>query len=260
MDLATLAGMGLGVGMILFSILGTGVSMTNYVDVGSLAMVLGGSLAALTVGSPLSRLMKIGSYFKIVLNVNNFEVEKIITTLVRFSEKARRDGLLALEDDLEEVEDEFMKKGIQFVVDGTDPEIISTMLYADLNQQQERHADGIKLFDDWGSLSPAFGMIGTLVGLIGMLANLDDPDSIGSGMALALITTMYGSIFANLFFIPIRNKLQDRDKEETLVKEILIEGILSIQSGDNPRILESKLVAFLPPEKREAVLAEINAE
>lgn len=260
MDLATIAGFGLGMGMILFSILGTGVAMSNFIDIGSIAMVLGGSLAALIVSNPLSRMMKVGSYFKIVFNVNNFEVEKIITTLVRFSEKARRDGLLALEDDLEEVEDDFMKKGIQFVVDGTDPEIISTMLYSDLNQQQVRHADGIKLFDDWGSLAPAFGMIGTLAGLIGMLANLDDPDSIGSGMALALITTMYGSIFANLFFIPIKNKLMDRDNEETLVKEILIEGILSIQSGDNPRILEAKLVSFLPPDKREAVLAEINAE
>ena len=260
MDISTLAGLGLGMGMIIFSILGTGVSMSNFIDIGSLAMVFGGSFAAIMISNPLSRVMKVGSFLKIIINVNNFEVEKIITTLVRFSEKARRDGLLALEDDLEEVEDEFMKKGIQFVVDGTDPEIISTMLYSDLNQQQERHGDGIKIFEDWGSLAPAFGMIGTLAGLIGMLANLDDPDSIGSGMALALITTMYGSIFANMFFIPFGNKLKDRDKEETLVKEILIEGILSIQSGDNPRILESKLVSFLPPDKREAVLAEINAE
>ena len=219
MDLATLAGLGLGMGMIIFSILGTGVSMSNFVDIGSLAMVLGGSLAAVMISNPLSRIMKLGNFFKIVFNVNNFEIEKIITTLVRFSEKARRDGLLALEDDLEEVEDDFMKKGIQFVVDGTDPEIISTMLYSDLNQQQERHADGIKVFEDWGTLAPAFGMIGTLAGLIGMLANLDDPDSIGSGMALALITTMYGSIFANILFIPIKNKLMDRDKEETLVKD-----------------------------------------
>lgn len=260
MDISTIAGLGLGMGMIIYSILGTGVSVSNYIDVGSLAMVFGGSLAAVMISNPLARVMKIGAFLKIIINVNNFEVEKIITTLVRFSEKARRDGLLALEDDLEEVEDEFMKKGIQFVVDGTDPEIISTMLYSDLNQQQERHGDGIKVFEDWGSLAPAFGMIGTLAGLIGMLANLDDPDSIGSGMALALITTMYGSIFANMFFIPFGNKLKDRDKEETLVKEILIEGILSIQSGDNPRILESKLVSFLPPDKREAVLAEINAE
>jgi chemotaxis protein MotA len=260
MDLATLGGLGLGMGMIMFAVIGTGVSMSNFVDIGSMAMVFGGSLAAVVVSNPLQRIMKIGAFLRIAIQVNNFEVEKIITTLVHFSEKARRDGLLALEDDLEEVEDEFMKKGIQFVVDGTDPEIISTMLYSDLNQQQERHADGIKIFEDWGTLAPAFGMIGTLAGLIGMLSNLDDPDSIGSGMALALITTMYGSIFANLFFIPIKNKLMDRDKEETLVKEILIEGILSIQSGDNPRILEAKLVSFLPPDKREAVLAEINAE
>ena len=141
MDLATIGGLVLGMGLIIFSILQTGVAMSNYIDIGSLAMVFGGSLAAVVISNPLQRVMKLGAFIKIVMNVNNFEVEKIITTLVRFSEKARRDGLLALEDDLEEVEDDFMKKGIQFVVDGTDPEIISTMLYSDLNQQQERHSD-----------------------------------------------------------------------------------------------------------------------
>jgi chemotaxis protein MotA len=154
------------------------------------------------------------------------------------------------------VEDEFMRKGIQLVVDGTDPDIIKNILYTELNQLQERHETGIKVFDDWGKIAPAFGMIGTLAGLVAMLGNLEDKSSIGSGMALALITTMYGAIFANLVFIPIKNKLEDRDKEETRSKEIIIEGILSIQSGDNPRILLEKLVSFLPPKQRDAIRQE----
>ncbi len=212
------------------------------------------------VANPLSRVLGMMKYVNHTLRQPNWEEERIITGLVNFSEKARREGLLALEDDLEEVEDDFMRKGIQLVVDGTDPDIIKSILYNELNQIQERHQQGIKLFDDWGKLAPAFGMIGTLAGLIAMLANLEDKSSIGTGMALALITTLYGAIMANLFFIPFKAKLEDRDNGETLVKEIIIEGILSIQSGDNPRILEEKLISFLPPQRREAVRQEAARE
>ena len=260
MDLGTIIGLILGFVMILMSILTSGGGLGSYIDIPSIFMVIGGSFAALMVASPLSRVLGIMKYLNHALNVPNWGEEAIISTLVNFSEKARREGLLALEDDLEEVEQEFLKKGIQLVVDGTDPEIIKNLLYNELNQIQERHQDGIKIFDDWGKLAPAFGMIGTLAGLIAMLANLSDSDSIGSGMALALITTMYGAIFANLVLIPLKGKLEDRDKGETLVKEIMVEGILSIQSGDNPRILEVKLLSFLPPVRREAIMAESAAE
>lgn len=140
------------------------------------------------------------------------------------------------------------------MVDGTDPELIKSILYNDVGQLEERHAVGIKIFDDWGALTPAFGMIGTLIGLIAMLANLDDPDAIGSGMATALITTLYGSFLANLLFIPFKNKLEDRDRAERLSRDIMIEGILSIQAGDNPNILKYKLISFLEPAKRKEML------
>lgn len=260
MDLGTILGLGLGAVMIVMSIITSGGSIMMYVNIPSVFMVIGGSFAAMLVANPLSRMLGIMSYIKLVLNMPNYEEERIISSLVNFSEKARREGLLALEDDLEEVEDEFTRKGIQLVVDGTDPEIIKNVLYNDLNQLQARHETGIKIFDDWGKIAPAFGMIGTLAGLIAMLANIEDSSSIGSGMSLALITTMYGAIFANLALIPIKSKLEDRDKMESLVKEIVIEGILSIQSGDNPRILEQKLVSFLPPVRREAILAETARE
>ena len=260
MDLGTIGGLVAGAALIIIAMAGSGSPLGQFFDPGSILMVIGGSFGALLIANPLSRVLGIMKYINKITRVPNYGEEKIITTLVNFSEKARREGLLALEDDLEEVEQEFLRKGIQFVVDGTDPEIIKTMLFNELNQQQERHDAGIGLFSTWGSLAPAFGMIGTLAGLIGMLANLDDPDAIGSGMALALITTFYGSIFANLVLIPISKKLQDRDKDETLVNEIMIEGILSIQSGDNPRILESKLISFLPPARREAVMAELTSD
>lgn len=260
MDLGTIIGVGLGAAMIVMSIITSGGNIMMYVNIPSIFMVIGGSFAAMLVANPLSRMLGIMSYIKLVLNMPNYEEERIISSLVNFSEKARREGLLALEDDLEEVEDEFTRKGIQLVVDGTDPEIIKNVLYNELNQLQARHETGIKIFDDWGKIAPAFGMIGTLAGLIAMLANIEDSSSIGSGMSLALITTMYGAIFANLVLIPIKSKLEDRDKMETLVKEIVIEGILSIQSGDNPRILEQKLVSFLPPVRREAILAETARE
>jgi len=260
MDISTLAGLGLGFTMILMSMVLGGSGLGVYINVPSVLMVIGGSFGALMVGNPLARVLGIVRYFNIVLRVPNYELERTITTLVNFSERARREGLLALEDDVEEVQDDFLKNGIQLVVDGADPEIIKTVLFNDLDQLTARHDTGIKIFDDWGKLAPAFGMIGTLAGLIAMLANLDDPDAIGSGMALALITTMYGSIFANLVLIPIKGKLEDRHKEEQLLREIMIEGILSIQAGDNPNILKYKLVSFLDPNRRREMLEVLMGE
>ena len=260
MDLGTIVGIGAGFALIVMSILTSGGEIGAFIHLPSILMVIGGSFGAMLVGSPMSRMLGIVKYITIVLRVPNYEEERIISSLVNFSEKARREGLLALEDDLEEVEDEFMRKGIQLVVDGTDPDIIKSVLYNDLNQLQTRHEVGITIFDNWGKVAPAFGMIGTLAGLISMLANLEDQSSIGPNMSLALVTTMYGAIFANLILIPIKIKLEDRDAAETLVREIMIEGILSIQSGDNPRILEEKLLSFLPPVRREAVRQESARE
>jgi chemotaxis protein MotA len=216
-------------------------------------ITLGGSFASLLVGHPFSRVMSFLTYIRLTLRTPRFQEERLISQLVTFSEKARREGLLALEDDLEELEDEFLRKGIQLVVDGTDPEIIKNILYSELNQIQARHQLGILLVDDWAKQAPAFGMIGTIIGLIIMLARIEDRSTIGKGMAVALLTTFYGAMLSYLVFGPLRKKLEDRDGAEALVKEIMIEGILSIQGGDNPRILEEKLLCMLPPGRREAV-------
>lgn len=257
MDLGTIIGVISGFAFILMAILTSGGFIGLYISLPSFIMVVGGSFAAMLVSNPLSRMLGIMRYVNLTLRTPDLKEEKIISDLVAFSERARREGLLALEDNLDEVEDEFMRKGVQLVVDGTDPDIIKSVLYNDLNQLQERHDTGIKIFDDWGKIAPAFGMIGTLAGLIAMLQALgDDPDAIGQGMALALITTMYGSVLANLVLVPMKNKLQDRNRDELRVKEIVVEGILSIQSGDNPRILLEKLVSFLPPRQRDAIRQE----
>jgi chemotaxis protein MotA len=173
--------------------------------------------------------------------------------LVDFAEKARREGLLSLEQDVMEIDDSFLQRGIQLVVDGTDPELVRNILETKLTFLEERHQKGQDIFSSMGQLSPAFGMIGTLIGLIQMLTNLESPDSLGPGMATALITTFYGIIFANLFFIPITGKLKMRSEEEILMKEVMIEGILSIQAGENPRIVKEKLSAFLAKEKQEGI-------
>jgi len=256
MDLGSIIGVIAGFICIAFGIMVLGAPLGLYLDPASVLITIGGSFSAIMISNPLGRTLGILRYLKHIIRAPNWEEERIISRLVAFSEKARRDGLLALEDDLDEVEDDFLRKGIQLVVDGTDPEIIKNVLYNELSKIQERHGVGIKLFDDWGKLAPAFGMIGTLIGLISIMGNIEDKSAIGSGMAAALLTTLYGALMANLLFIPIKNKLEDRDINESLIKEVMIEGILSIQQGDNPRILEEKLIAFLPPARREAVKAE----
>ncbi|MBN2735442.1 MAG: motility protein A [Spirochaetales bacterium] len=260
MDLSTILGIALGALAVVIGVISNGANPIMFVDLPSFLITIIGSFGAIMVATPLNRVMMIFSYFGQLFTIRSYEEEKLIQSLVAFSEKARRDGILALEDDLESVEEDFLRKGIQLVVDGTDPDIIKNVLNTELNKIQERHAQGITLFDNWGKFAPAFGMIGTLIGLIAMMVKIEDKSAIGAGMSVALITTLYGAFFANLLLIPFKEKLTVKDEAEALVKEIMIEGILSIQSGDNPRILEEKLLSFLPPSKREAIQQESVAE
>ena len=260
MDLGVIVGLAGGVALMILGILWGGGILSAFVSVSSIVITLGGALASLFVGHPLSRVLNLITYLRLTLRQPNFQEERLISQLVTFSEKARREGLLALEDDLEELEDEFLRKGIQLVVDGTDPEIIKSILYNELNQVQARHQHGILLIDDFSKQAPAFGMIGTILGLVIMLARIEDRSTIGQGMAVALLPTFYGAMLSYLVFGPLKKKLEDRDGAEALVKEIMIEGILSIQGGDNPRILEEKLLCMLPPARREAVRQQAAKE
>ncbi len=258
MDIATLAGLIGGSVVILFGTLYTGLSPIDIINIPALMITFGGGIAAAIVSNPLKQFTGIPRFTRFAFISASLDKSGLIMTLVSFSERARREGLLALEDDLVSLDEPFLKKGIQLVVDGTDPELVRNILETDINNIQQRHNAGILFWGDLGNYLPAFGMIGTLIGLVQMLKNLGsgDPSAIGTGMAAALITTLYGTIGANLIALPIEAKLRLRDQDEVLMKSIMLEGILSIQSGDNPRIVQDKLSSFLPPAERSSLEQE----
>jgi len=194
---------------------------------------------------------------KRTFSIPNYNEQSIIQKLMAFSEKARREGLLALEDELEDLDDEFMKKGLRLMVDGTDPQVIRDLLELEISQSQARHSEKVSVMQVWGSLAPGFGMLGTVVGLIAMLRNLEDKATIGPNMAMAMITTLYGSLVANAIMQPMATKLKSHDLKESTVKEMVIEGVLSIQAGENTRILGLKLLAYLPPTLRKSMETEL---
>jgi chemotaxis protein MotA len=245
------------VAALLFAVVAGGGTLGSILDLPSFILVALGSYFALMIAYNLSDALGIWSLFGKTFKIPVFNEQSIIQKMVAFSEKARREGLLALEDELEDLDDEFMKKGMRLMVDGTDAAVIRDLMELELSQMQARHANKIGLVNMWVVLSPGLGMLGTVVGLIGMLANLDDKASIGPNMALALVTTLYGSIFANQFFGPFSSKLGLQDARESMVKEMIIEGVLSIQAGDNTRILAQKLMAFLDPVSRKALENEL---
>jgi chemotaxis protein MotA len=257
MDLGSIIGIFGAFGMVVFSVLVGGGSLLSILDLPSFLMVVLGSYFALMLASSLSETLGIWGIFKRTFSIPLFNEQGIIQKMMAFSEKARREGLLALEDELEDLDDEFMKKGLRLVVDGTDAEIIRDLMELELSQMQGRHADKIGVIGMWAALAPGLGMLGTVIGLIGMLQNLDDKASIGPNMALALVTTLYGSMVANLLMIPFGAKLRGHDAKESMVKEMIIEGVLSIQAGDNTRILAMKLLAYLNPIQRKALEAEL---
>lgn len=258
MDISSIIGYVVGLGAVFFGIAMGGVGFGAYIDVPSIIIVAIGALGPVFLANPMDRVTAIPGYFGLVVGSRSFNEPKIITDLVGFAERARREGLLALEDNLEDLEDQFMRKGIQLVVDGTDPEIIKNILYTEVEKMESRHQEGSGMFGYWSSMAPAYGMLGTVIGLIAMLANVADTASIVKGMAVALITTLYGSFLSNAIIGPTGKKLEQKSKVEIRSKEIIIEGVLSIQSGDNPRILLEKLISFLPPKEREAIKAESN--
>ncbi|MCR4440967.1 MAG: MotA/TolQ/ExbB proton channel family protein [Peptococcaceae bacterium] len=259
MDLATILGVFLGISLILAAILTQG-SLLTFWSFTSLLIVLGGIIAATLINYPLSHIISVMKVVKVVFKGNSHRTDEVIKILVRYAEIARREGLLSLEEEVEESDDEFLKRGMRLVVDGADPELIKNILRTEILMLEERHKVGAGIFEAMGASAPAFGMLGTLMGLILMLKKINNPAALGPGMALALITTFYGSLLANLIFLPIAGKLKLRSSEEIIAKEIIIEGILSIQAGENPRVVAEKMKAYLNPGEKEAVAAMLDAE
>lgn len=259
MDIATLAGFLLGITFLIIGILING-TLGTYHDSASIMIVLGGTLAATLISFPLPKFIETIKSVKHVFTGKEYRPGDVIEKIIDLANIARKEGLLALEEAAFQLDDDFLKKGILLIVDGTDPELVRSILETELSFIEDRHKVGQSLFETMGSLSPAFGMIGTLIGLINMLKKLDDSASIGPNMSVALITTFYGAVMAYLFFIPIAKKLNLRSREEIHIKEVLVEGMLSIQAGENPRIIEEKLVAFLSPKIRQDISKEKEQE
>jgi len=250
MDFATIIGLVLGMYLIVFWGIGDPAKIAMFIDIPSIAIVIGGTIAAMLVSYPFGSLLSIFGIAKNAFMPQKNDPVGVVKIIVSFAEQARREGILALENRLQEVSDEFLKKGIQLAVDGTDPAIIREILSTEVDGVENRHKSGAQLFEDAASLAPAFGMIGTLIGLVLMLANMSDPSAIGPAMAVALITTFYGALMANLVAIPLGLKLKKYSSDEMLVKTMMLEGIMSLQSGENPRLVEWKLMAFISPDAR----------
>ncbi len=251
MDIATIIGLIAGSGLILWGMI-SGASLEMFIDYPSVAIVIGGAVSAALISFPLKDVFKIAKVVKHSVLFKARNKTELIKELVHYAEVARRDGILSLENSVREIDDEFLVSGIQMAVDGTDPELIEAVLESEVEAIEDRHAQGKAIFDNIGRFAPAFGMIGTLIGLVKMLANMDDPSKIGAGMAVALLTTMYGALVANLVALPIAEKLGRRSAEEIMIKNIIVRGVMAIQSGDNPRVVEQKLLTFLPVSQRPA--------
>jgi chemotaxis protein MotA len=249
MDLATLIGLGFGVFAIVFIGIGPA-RIPMFIDIPSVGIVLGGTLGAVLVSYPMGYVTNITSIIKFVFSNSAQDPVVVIKQIVEFAEQARREGILCLEARSQEVKDEFLKKGIQLAVDGTEPELIKDILQTEIDFIEERHKVNTDLMGAIAGLCPAFGMVGTLIGLVLMLANMSDPNAIGPAMAVALITTLYGAIVANLLFTPFESKLKILSSEEVELKTLMLEGIMSLQSGDNPKIVQWKLEAFVNPDTR----------
>lgn len=249
MDIATIIGAVMAFGLILASMLiGGGVGM--FMDVPSLLIVVGGTLGAGLMNFPLSQMLGAVGVAKHAILYKSDDLNERIRLLVEFSSKARREGVLSLESEVEKIDDPFMVSGIQLVVDGQELSALESILSLEIDYLRARHKDGADIFTTLAAFAPALGLIGTLIGLVQMLQNMDDPSSIGPSMAVALLTTFYGAIIANLICNPVAGKLKIRSAEETTLRELTLEGILAIASGDNPRLVEQKLKAYLPPKDR----------
>ncbi|PCJ57689.1 MAG: motility protein A [Candidatus Hydrogenedentota bacterium] len=256
MDIATIIGIVAGFGLILLTML-IGGDITIFINIPSLLTVVGGTLASTLINYPLSDVISVVGPVRNAFFNEDTKPGILINKLIEFATIARREGILALESHTDEAGDEFLGKSIQLAIDGTAPELIRDILTTEVAFMEDRHAKGQSILLSMGAAAPAFGMIGTLMGLVQMLAGMDDPSQIGKGMAIALLTTLYGSILANVVFLPLAGVLKVRTASELLVREVIIEGILAIQSGDNPRAVEQKLKAFLSPAQREAMEKEV---
>ena len=245
MDIATIVGLIMGVGLVIGSILIGGGGLGPFINIPSIMITIGGSFAALLINFPLEKVLGVVGIVKNCFLVKLPKTSDTVEMFVQYAGKARRDGLVALEAEMDELDDEFLARGLEMVIGGLDKLEITAVLETEISYIEQRHQTGKKVLDATAAAAPAFGMIGTLIGLVQMLRTLDDPSQIGIGMATALLTTLYGAVIANLFCLPLAGKLEARSQEEVLVRELMVSGLASLVEGHPPRAVQERLVAFL---------------
>lgn len=262
MDIASILGLVLCGVVFIFGIISSGgvASIGSFVNLPSIFITFGGSFFCVLASYSLQNFIEGVKSFKLVLKTPKINTPEMIDKIIELSNIARKEGLLSLEEAATDLDDEFLKKGILLIVDGTDPELVRAIMETELISVEGRHKAKIGFWDTLGAMGPAWGMIGTLVGLINMLQKMDDPSTVGPNMAVALITTLYGSLLANWVCAPVASKLKENNGEEVMMKEIMIEGLLSIQAGENPRVIEEKLKSFLSPQDRATKKEEDGGE
>jgi len=249
MDIATIIGIVSAFGLVLSAIM-LGGPLSIFINIPSILIVVCGTFGVIMINYPLKEVISLISIAQKVIFATGASAQEVIKQFVEFATKARREGILSLEGDVEGVSDEFLKKGIGLAIDGLEPEAIREILESELASLESRHKAGSDMFIAMGTFAPAMGMIGTLIGLVQMLQNMDDPSSIGPAMAVALLTTFYGSVMANMICLPFAGKLKTYSGKEVTVREIVIEGVIGLANGENPRIVEQKLSVYLPPSER----------
>ena len=259
MDIATLIGILVSFGLVIVSIM-VGGDGSWFVNAPSLMIVFGGTMGATLLAYPLKDVLSVFNVVKNVFMHKSQVVSDLIPLISGFAKKARQEGILSFESQLEDIEDAFLVQGIQMAIDGMESRAIEDVMVTEIIYLEERHRLGSDIFTTMGGFAPAIGMLGTIIGLVQMLMQMEDPSQIGAPMAVALLTTFYGTMLANLVFIPVAGKLKTRSKQEILIKQMVLQGVLSIQSGDNHRVVEQKLKAFIAPKARLAAdLEPVNA-
>ncbi len=265
MDIIGLIGLVLALVLMVFGIVFTDSALVfsnliNFIDYPSVAITIGGTFAVLMVSYSIESFIKIPTHLKIVFFPEKYDPMSYIQTLTSFAKEARIKGLLSIESKLADVKDEFMKKSLMLVVDSIDAEKVNQILETELDYLEARHISDMEFYSKGAAYAPAFGMIGTLIGLVNMLQQMSDPNSIGPAMAVALLTTLYGSMLANIFFLPVANKLKIRHEDEMVCKMIVADGVKAIQAGENPRFIEEKLLLLVEFKKRGAKGKEAKAD
>lgn len=263
MDITTVIGLLLGCAGLIFGFIVEGGHLSSLLSFPAFLIVFGGTFGATIIGTPLSSLKKFPQWLRIAFRNQSFGAEDAYHSLIQFAEKARREGLLSLEPELQAINNKFTSQGMQLVIDGTDPEVIKKILESNIAAMESRHKIGINAFEAAGGFSPTMGIIGTVMGLIHVLGNLTDPEALSSSIASAFSATLYGVALANVFLLPVANKLKIKSKQEVETMEMILDGIISIQSGENPSILKEKLkthLGYTPADKSFEELKSLNAK